>query len=294
VILVVGATGLLGSDICRLLVAEGHLVRTLVRPTADRAKLETLKKLGTEVVQGDLKEQTSLEAACQGISTVVTTASALPISYHPGNTIQMIDLDGQTRLIDTARAIGVTRFIHVSCSVDSESDDPLTTAKWTVEKHLKDSGLTYTILRPSCFMETWFSAALGFDVPNARVKIFGTGHNKINWISRPDVARFAVASLVNPAARNATIELGGPEALSPLQVIRIFESITNRRFELQRVPEEALREQHAAATNPMQQSLAALMLNCARGNSIDMGNTSRIFSMSPSSVHVYAHRLGLA
>jgi uncharacterized protein YbjT (DUF2867 family) len=294
VILVVGATGLLGTDICRLLAAEGHLVRALVRPTANRAKRETLERLGIEIVQGDLKEQTSLEAACKGISTVMTTASALPISYHPGNTIQMIDLDGQTSLIDTALAAGVTRFIYVSYSGNIDSDDPLTKAKRTVEKHLEDSGLTYTILRPSFFMETWLSAAVGFDVPNAKVQVFGAGHNKISWISRTDVARFAVAALLNPAARNATIELGGPEALSPLEVIGIFESITNRRFEVQHVPEETLREERAAASDPMQQSFAALMLNCARGDAIDMDTTSKIFSVSPSSVRVYAQSLGPA
>jgi len=54
------------------------------------------------------------------------------------------------------------------------------------------------------------------------------------------VADFAVQCLPNPAARNAVIELGGPEALSPVEVVRIFEEVGGRPFKMQFVPEEAL------------------------------------------------------
>ena len=54
-----------------------------------------------------------------------------------------------------------------------------------------------------------------------------------------DVAKFATESLDNPAARNAAIELGGPESLSPLEVVRIFEQVQGRAFEIQHVPERA-------------------------------------------------------
>ena len=68
--------------------------------------------------------------------------------------------------------------------------------------------MTYTILQPSFFMEVWLSPALGFDAANATAQIYGSGQNKISWISYQDVARFAVASLDNPTARNAEIEVG--------------------------------------------------------------------------------------
>src|SRR2546426_8668333 len=137
--------------------------------------------------------------------------------------------------------------------------------------------MTYTILRPTFFTEVWLSPALGFDAPNAKAQIYGGGQNQISWISFQDVAQFAVAALDNDQARNAVIELGGPEALSPLDVVRLAEQVTRQRFAVQHVPEEALRAQHAAATDPLQQSFAALMLYYARGGVIDMQATLRAF-----------------
>ncbi len=290
-ILIVGATGLLGTDICRLLATEGRPVRAFVRPTADPAKVQTLKQLGAEIVQGDVREPASLDAACRGVDTVITTVSALPVSYQGDNTIQTVDVAGQMSLIDAARASGVTRFVYISYSANIGFDDPLTTAKRKVEQYLKDSGLTYTILRPSYFMESWLSPALGFDYPNASAQIYGDGHNKISWISRPDVARFAVTALANPLAKNTTIELGGPEALSPREVIQVFESATGRLFQVQCVPEEALRAQRGAATDPMQQSFAALMLSYALGDTIEMQTTAKAFDVQLTSVQEYAHSL---
>jgi uncharacterized protein YbjT (DUF2867 family) len=96
-------------------------------------------------------------------------------------------------------------------------------------------------------------------------------------MSFQDVAQFAVAAVDNPQAKNAVIRLGGPDALSPLEVVRLAEQATGKRFTVQHVPEEALRSQYAAATDPLQQSFAALMLYYARGEVIDMKETLRAF-----------------
>ena len=82
-----------------------------------------------------------------------------------------------------------------------------------------------------------------------------------------DVAQFAVRCLDNPAARNATLELGGPEALSPLEAVSIFEKVGGKPFEVQHVPVEALQGQLAAATDPMQASFTGLMIGVADGRS---------------------------
>jgi len=149
----------------------------------------------------------------------------------------------------------------------------------------------YTILRPSYFMEAWLSPVVGFDAANARATICGTGRNPISWISVQDVAEFALASLDNPAAKNAVIELGGPEALSPLQVIHRFEEITGRPFEVQFVPEEALKGQQDAATDPMQQSFSCLMRCYASGDPIDMSATLGTFAIEPTTVEQYARHV---
>ena len=165
---------------------------------------------------------------------------------------------------------------------------PLQTAKRKVEKHLAESGLSYTILQPTYFMEVWLSPALGFDYPNAKATVYGEGKNRVSWIAIKDVASFAVASLDNTATKNRSIELGGPEALSPLEVVNVFETSHGKKFELQFVPEETLRAQKDGAQDPLSESFAALMLGVANGSEIDMKNTIDVFPMQLTSVNDYA------
>lgn len=288
--LIVGATGFLGSEICRQLVAQGKPVRALVRATSDPAKKAALQSLGVALVEGDLKDPASLVAACEGVTAIISTAS-VTISRQPGDSIQAVDLEGQLNLINAAKATHVAQFIYVSYSGNIDVDCPLKTAKRTVEQRLKESGLTYTILRPSSFMEVWLSPVVGFDAANANVTVYGAGERKISWISLGDVAQFAVASLSNPAAQNAVIELGGPEALSPLEVVKIFEAATGKTFSVQHVPAEALQAQRDAATDPIQQTFAALMLGVTEGDEIDMRETLQKFPLHVTSVADYAQRV---
>ena len=284
--LVVGATGLLGSEICRLLATAGKPTRALVRPTSDRSKVAQLESLGIEIARGDLKHRPSLDDACRGVSVVISTASST-LSRQAGDSIQTVDLEGQLNLIDAGKAANVDHFVLISFpQVDVEF--PLQDAKRTVEDHLKSSEITYTILRPTFFIEVWLSPALGFDAANARAQIYGSGENKISWISYKDVARFAIASPDTSEARNAVIKLGGPEALSPLEVVQIFEKLKGRKFEIQHVPEEALREQRESAADPLQQSFAGLMINYARGSVIDMQETLQKFPVELTCVKDYA------
>ena len=288
-ILVIG-TGLLGSEICRRLLERGEKVRALARKTSDGTKVQRLQALGADVVQGDLKDRTSLDAACRGVSTVITTASTT-LSRQPDDSIRSVDQDGQLQLVDAARQAGVTQFIYMSFSGNLEVDCPLHTAKRTVERHLQESGMTYTILRPSFFVELWLSPALGFDFSNGAARLFGNGQRPISWISLGDVAEFAVRCVGHAAARNAVIELGGPEALSPDQVVRMFDEVTGRHFQTEHVPETALEQQWQTAADPLQKSFAALMLGFAQGDSIDMRQTLQAFPLRELTVREYATRV---
>lgn len=293
-ILVIGATGLLGSEICGHLAARGKRVRALARATSDPAKVDRLRALGAEVVPGDLRDADSLAAACQGVSTIITTATALPLAYQPGiNSPQTTDRDGCLSLIAAAGDADVQRFIYTSFPPIAHSF-PLQDAKRSVEASLRSSGLTYTILQPTFFSEVWLSPAIGFDYLNRKATIYGAGRNPISWISYSDVAQFAVAALNNPAALDATLELGGPEVLSPLEVVGVFEKIAGRPFEVTHVPVEALQGQLAAATDPMQQSFSGLMLGYADGKAIDMRETLKALPIRLTSVEEYARRVCLA
>jgi NADH dehydrogenase len=286
--LVVGATGMVGTESCRLIAASGRPVKALVRTSSNAAKVENLKRLGATVVQADLRDRISLKAACDGVKAVISTASAMPFAYSPGeNTPQRTDQDGCMSLIDVAREAGVQHFVYTSFPPMAASF-PLQDAKRAVEAHLRDSGLMHTILRPTYFTEVWLSPAVGFDHANFKAAIYGTGENAISWISFLDVAQFAVASLDNPAARNATLELGGPEGLSPRNVVKIFERIGGKNFEVTPVPVEALQGQMAGATDPMQKSFVGLMIGYASATAIDMTATLKTFPLKLRTVEAYA------
>lgn len=289
-ILVVGSTGILGSEICRRLRAEGRPVRGLVRSTSGAEKVARLKEMGVETVLGDLREPDSLRAACRGADTVITTATTT-ISMQPGDSIPVTDQQGQLDLVKAAKAAGVRRFVMVSVP-QGMIPCPLTTAKRTVEKAIQESGMEYTILCPCIFMEIWLSPALGFDYPNAKATIYGDGHASNRYISLGDVARYAVESLDNPAACDAILELGQPGSYSQLEVVRAFEKAVGKSFELQFVPAAALEAQRAASEDPLQVSFAAMMLQMASsGIQVDPTAAAKAFRFPLVSLEDYVRRV---
>jgi uncharacterized protein YbjT (DUF2867 family) len=286
-ILVVGATGFVGGEICRRLLLQGRPVRALVRGSSDSAAVERLRAAGASTVVGDLRDRASLEAACDGVDTVISTATTTR-SHQPGDSIEATDQAGQLALVDAASAAGVERFLYVSYSGNLGKDDPLTVAKRSVESRVRESGMTYTILRPSVFMEFWLGPMVGFDYAGRKATIYGEGTNRISWISFLDVAEFAVRALDDPAAHNAVIELGGPEALSPLEAVHVFEEVAGTRFDVQHVPVEALRQQELAATNSLERTFAALMQAYAAGDVVPMEETLRRYPVQLKTVREYA------
>jgi NADH dehydrogenase len=290
--LVVGATGPvgLGGEICRQLRSAGQPVRALVRPTANADRLANLARIGVELVNGDLRNRRSLDEACRGIETVISTASMM-VSSQEGDTVENVDGTGQTALVDAANTAGVSSFAYVSFSKHIDQDFPFRNAKRAVERRLQHSRLAYTILRPTFLMEVWLNPIAGFDFRQGRARIYGLGRNLISWISMYDVARFAVMCLGMPLARNATFELGGPEALSPLDAVRIFEEVSGRPFHLEFISEETLAEQQQNASDSLQCSLAGLSRCYAAGDVIDMTAVLRSFPVALTSVRGYARRV---
>ncbi|MFC2083583.1 SDR family oxidoreductase [Bacteroidota bacterium] len=288
-ILVVGATGMLGTEICRQLTSEGKPVRAMVRETSDQTKTEKLKEISVELVQGDLRDSSTFEPALKEVDTVITTISSMPFSYVPGeNDVQTVDLDGMTNFIDSAKKAGIQHFIYTSFSKQIDLNFPLRNAKRSVEEHLQKSGMDYTILRPSCFMEVWLTKAVGFDTENGKVQLFGEGTNPVSYISYLDVGKFAIESLNNPSAKNVTLELGGPEKISQLDAVKIFEEVSGQKIDVQNVPEIGLQLQLDEATDPMQKSFSGLMLCIANGDPIDMKEVLQAFPIKLTSVKEFA------
>src|ERR1051325_7498044 len=224
-ILVVGATGLVGSALCQKLRIRGEQVRALVRPTSSPERIEVLQSSGAELAVGDLKDSQSIVNACRGVDAVISTASST-LSRQTGDSIESVDAGGQLKVVRAARQAGVDRFVFLSFRRPSGLSSPLGDAKQDVENAI--SSMNFTTIQASWFMEVWLSPALGFDYANATARIYGTGTNPISWVSFRDVAEMCALALGNAAAERKTIEFGGPEALSPLEVAARFETIAGK------------------------------------------------------------------
>jgi len=266
--LVVGATGILGAETCRLLRARGRQVKALVRESTDPAKLAQLSALGVQLVHGDLKHPQSLRDACRGIENVVTTASAT-LSRAAGDSIDTVDGRGTVDLIAAATGAGVRHFVLTSFAPIA-LEFPLQRVKREAERALSEGSMPWTVLQPSHFLEIWFSPALGFDAAHGKARVLGTGSRPMHWVSYTDVARVAVAVLeAGPQQRALTF--GGPAALSQRDVIALCERAAGRPFELEEVPEAALRAQYASV-DALEQSFAGLMLCCSTGEPQQLDN----------------------
>jgi uncharacterized protein YbjT (DUF2867 family) len=284
-ILVVGATGLLGTRVCERLRAEGRTVRALVRRTSNPERVNALRSLGCDLATGDLKDPPQIQAACQGISALISTASST-LSRQAGDSIESVDLRGQLALVNAARSAGVGRFVYVSFRDDPTVQYPLTQAKRSVERAIAD--LDFTSIQASYFMEVWLSPAVGFDYIHGRARIYGSGLKSLSWVSYRDVAEFCIAPVLRSVAGRSVLEVGGPEPLSPLEVVKIFEAESGRRFELETISEAKLREQFDSANDPLEKSFAGLMLQYAQGDAIAMEGLLESIPVRLTSVREYA------
>lgn len=220
-ILIVGATGLLGRATAMPLVTQGHAVRVLVR---DRARAADLQRAGAEVFVGDLTDPRSLELACKGVVRVFACAHSMLGRGQYASA--QVDHVGHTALVAAARDAKVEHFVYTS-AMGAREDHPIDffRTKFEIEAAVKGSGMGYTILRPAAFMEQHvhrFNGQMllehGFSI------IIGRGSKPRNFVAVRDVAPFAVIALAlaQDDLNGRTLEIGGPDNLSNSDVAAMY------------------------------------------------------------------------
>jgi uncharacterized protein YbjT (DUF2867 family) len=232
-ILVVGATGRLGSQITRKLLDAGKEVRVLVRPSSS---YEFLDWPHVNAVQGDLKDRDSLVAACAGANAIVTTANATARGGE--DTTDSVDRAGNQNLIDAAGAQGVERFLFISAlGADPNSPMPLLQAKGETEQRLRASGMSWTVLQPNLYMDILVPMAVGVPaLAGEPVTLVGEGARRHSMVAMRDVVAYAVAALERPDAAGRTLVIGGPQSVSWGDVVAAFERELGRALSVRFVP----------------------------------------------------------
>ena len=289
-ILVVGATGVVGGMIARGLLEQGKEVRVLVRRDSPSSQLvqqglatsaEMLTETGAQPVHGDLRDRASLDAALEGVGTVISTANSA--MRGGADNPQSVDLDGNRNLIEAARGVGVEHFVFVSLlGADPDHPDPFMRAKGQSEASLRESGMGHTILAPTAFMEVWPAMVVGMPVLQGQtVTLVGEGSRRHSFVSNRDVAAFAVAAVDNPAAHNQHLAIGGPEALTWHEVVATYERVLERSIPVEYV---AIGEPVPGLPDPMPAMLAGME---TYDSVVEMEETSRTFGVPLTTLETF-------
>jgi uncharacterized protein YbjT (DUF2867 family) len=253
-ILVAGGTGTLGRLLVPLLTAHGDPVRVLSR-NAGTATSPAVP--GVEFITGDVRDAASVDRAMAGVTTLVSAINGFGGRDALG--VQAIDRDGNATLIDAAVRAGVGHVVLVSIQ-GASADHPieLFRMKAEAEAHLKASGLSWTIVRPTAYQETWLEIVGRPLVTTGKTRIFGRGENPINFVSAEDVARVVALAVADPTVRGATLDVSGPENLTFDAFVEVVRSATGATGTVSHAPLPMLRVM-SALLRPFKPVLAGQM-----------------------------------
>jgi uncharacterized protein YbjT (DUF2867 family)/ligand-binding SRPBCC domain-containing protein len=220
---VAGGTGFVGGGIARELRRRGHRVVVVShRGEAGRGSLPDDVELRT----ADVADPAGLASALAGVDALVI---ALAFRNSPmesprrGQTFEQVDAGGTEQLLAAARATGVGRVVYLSgAGAAPDARRHWFRAKWRAEEAVRNSGLTWTIIRPTWIFgprDVSLNRFLGFARSLPFVPLTNSGRQPLAPVFIDDAAQLAADSVTAPEAADQTFELGGPEALSMRQVI---------------------------------------------------------------------------
>ncbi len=235
-VLVTGATGQQGGGLARLLLRRGHQVRALSRKP-DSAASNELRKLGIEVVAGDLGDPASIERAAKGADVAFLVATPYEQGVAAEARFGKAGLDG-------VHSAGVPYVVYSSVSdADRRTGIPHFDSKAEVEEHLKTLGTEYSIIAPVFFMENllapWVTGGLAQGVLATGV----LSDRKLQVISLPEIAEFTTLAVESPQSfRGKRINIASDE-LTPTEIARQLSERVGKKLAYQAVPLDAVRKQ---------------------------------------------------
>ena len=252
-ILVAGGSGTLGTRLLGLLGARGLDVRILTR---DAGRARSLVGPRVQTVTGDVTDPRTLVQAVAGAGTVVSAITG----FGPARDVspRTVDWQGNVNLIRAAKAAGVEHFVLLSvCQAAVDHPIELFRMKHRAEEELRASGLAWTIIRPTAYMETWLRVLGDPLLDTGTTRIFGRGENPINFVSAHDIAGLVDLAVTDLAMRGVTVDACGPENLTMNQVVETFQTATGATGKVSHVPLPMLRVM-SAVMKPFNPTMAGL------------------------------------
>ncbi|SON53800.1 Quinone oxidoreductase 2 [Hartmannibacter diazotrophicus] len=241
-LLVTGASGHLGRRvIAHLLESNGVAPGRIVAATRDPAKLSDLAAKGIKVVAADFEDAASLSAAFAGVGRLLLISTdALD---KPGRRLAQHEA-----AVAAAKAAGVKHIVYTSMPNPDDSLIPFAPDHLGTEQAIKASGLSYTLLRNSWYMDNMF-------LPLPPVLASGqwftsAGEGRIANVSREDCARAAATALASSDTTARTYDITGPESLTVSEIAAIVSEVFERPIAVVQVSDEQLTQGMIAAGVP--------------------------------------------
>ena len=234
-ILVAGGTGFVGGGIVRELRNRGQRVVVLTRDPHQAQR--RFAGLDVEFRQGDVREAPTLESATQGVDVIIGCQQFpnSPIENKGrAQTFEAVDAVGTENLVRAARAAGAKRYVYISgAGASPDAPQHWFRHKWRAEMAVRESGLLYTIFRPSWIFgpeDKALNRFLAISRFLPFVPLIGNpGNQRMQPVFIDDVGRAVTEALVHPTADNQVFEIGGPEVLTMKEVVATALEVSGRR-----------------------------------------------------------------
>jgi uncharacterized protein YbjT (DUF2867 family) len=251
VILVTGATGKVGQEVVRLLSVAGLPARALVR---DPLRATPIRVPGIEIVVGDLARPETLGAAFAGVDRLFLATNAGP---------EQVAVQGSA--IEASRDAGVQRIVKISVAGGPDAGTQIGRWHWATEKQIESSGIDFTFLRPTLFMQQTLTYAPSIASTGAFSAPVGTG--AVALVDTRDVAAVAVRALTEEGHARRIYDLTGPAALTFDEMADEISRAIGRKVSYVHVPPEYARKQMLAAGVPrwLAEDMLALFAACREG-----------------------------
>ncbi|KJF42728.1 SDR family oxidoreductase [Draconibacterium sediminis] len=227
-IAIAGATGYLGKYLVGQLIELNAEGIALARNTE---KLAAFDSKNLQKVKAELTRPESLKGLLNGVDTVISTVGIT--RQKDGLTYMDVDYQANKNLLNEAVEAGVRKFIYVSVlNGQNMKQLKICEAKERFVDELKNSGLNYTVIRPTGFfsdMKDFLEMA-----KKGSVYLFGNGHKKLNPIHGADLAKVCFDAIETDKTE---IEVGGPDILSHNQIAEMALQASGKKIKIVHLPD---------------------------------------------------------
>jgi NAD(P)H dehydrogenase (quinone) len=282
-LLVTGASGHLGRRVMELLLESPRAKgRKLVAATRSPDKLAELAVRGVEVVAADFDHPSTLQAAFAGVErALIISTDALD---RPGRRLEQ-----HLVAVNAARAAGVKHVVYTSLiNPGPESAITLAPDHWGTEVAIRESGMSYTVLRNNMYTD-YLLMSLPHAVRAGKL-VNSYANGAVSYVTREDCAQAAAAALSQSFEGKAVLDITGPAAITQAELAAIVGEVTGRPVEYVAVsPETAIQNLQGAGTPlPIARLLVSFEVAGTRGQLAVTSTTVReLTGRTPQSVREF-------